>query len=694
MNQSRTQTDSRLDTALLLAVEAYRRNPSPETQGGLLTALNAARHLTGFRGELPADVSHSAVSADGRTLAVLTISGELLRYDTTNWSAAPTTVVRDIDSPSFVDVSPDGRRAVFGAADGAHFVDLDGGRPGPAVAGSTSAFVSFSADGRFVVLESFLPPGLALLDAGSGAVVHEYPASESTRGLTRPHRDELVVGEVTGEFGTTTTLRRLGLDGAPLGGPVEQTWQGPAEWAYTPGGEQLIVGAADGSLHLVDADTLRSVGTPLAAVGGFGAFPVSLALSPSGVSVAISHSDGSVRVVGIASDSLFELYRTARLPGGAALVHWLDDDRFLSVTPSSAAAFDLRDATPLAKRLGHHPRTAYVQAATGSPDGHGVVYVFDGRLDRMSASGETGSLDVTLPIDPMSLANLVVSPDGSWAAVLGVDPGQEQDDPTEEVAVNLSTVSLESGEQRVVRRFLASTESMALAIAPDNESLAFVSGDNEVSQIDATSGEQRGEPVQVSDFVSALQYSPDGRLLFVFELSGAVSSWDVDSGELEAVPDDGLRDALVTRITLTPRGDRLVAASADGSIIFADPRTARPIGSPIQAGSTQLTGVAVSRDGAQLAALDIEGSLYLWKLDTRRALGPPLRTDSSGVADPVFLSGDRQIVTASFDGFLSWDLNPDAWKETACALAGRDLSREEWSAFLPGEPYRATCSGN
>jgi hypothetical protein len=42
---------------------------------------------------------------------------------------------------------------------------------------------------------------------------------------------------------------------------------------------------------------------------------------------------------------------------------------------------------------------------------------------------------------------------------------------------------------------------------------------------------------------------------------------------------------------------------------------------------------------------------------------------------------------------MLWDLDLATWKQRACDIAGRNLSREEWDLYLPaGTPYRATCS--
>ena len=42
---------------------------------------------------------------------------------------------------------------------------------------------------------------------------------------------------------------------------------------------------------------------------------------------------------------------------------------------------------------------------------------------------------------------------------------------------------------------------------------------------------------------------------------------------------------------------------------------------------------------------------------------------------------------------MLWDVDPAVWRRRACAIAGRNLTREEWKLYLPaGTPYRATCS--
>ena len=41
---------------------------------------------------------------------------------------------------------------------------------------------------------------------------------------------------------------------------------------------------------------------------------------------------------------------------------------------------------------------------------------------------------------------------------------------------------------------------------------------------------------------------------------------------------------------------------------------------------------------------------------------------------------------------MSYPVTTSAWLQTACDIAGRDLTRAEWDRYLPGREYRATCS--
>jgi hypothetical protein len=43
------------------------------------------------------------------------------------------------------------------------------------------------------------------------------------------------------------------------------------------------------------------------------------------------------------------------------------------------------------------------------------------------------------------------------------------------------------------------------------------------------------------------------------------------------------------------------------------------------------------------------------------------------------------------DSVHLWQMDVTAWRRELCALAGRNLTLQEWHEFLPGRLYRRTC---
>ena len=88
--------------------------------------------------------------------------------------------------------------------------------------------------------------------------------------------------------------------------------------------------------------------------------------------------------------------------------------------------------------------------------------------------------------------------------------------------------------------------------------------------------------------------------------------------------------------------------------------------------------------------------MRLWDLATYQPLseyfGPPALPGTSvhlafgGLNDSLLAEGD------SSGNLAVWQVSLPAWRERACALAGRSLTGPEWQQFLGGdEPYHATC---
>ena len=79
---------------------------------------------------------------------------------------------------------------------------------------------------------------------------------------------------------------------------------------------------------------------------------------------------------------------------------------------------------------------------------------------------------------------------------------------------------------------------------------------------------------------------------------------------------------------------------------------------------------------------------------TGRQIGPPLAGHGSRATGLVLIDDGKMLVTSEQEAWvLRWPTSPTAWVATACRIAGRDLSHEEWDRYLPGHAYRQTCTG-
>jgi hypothetical protein len=62
--------------------------------------------------------------------------------------------------------------------------------------------------------------------------------------------------------------------------------------------------------------------------------------------------------------------------------------------------------------------------------------------------------------------------------------------------------------------------------------------------------------------------------------------------------------------------------------------------------------------------------------------GVPLRA-----IDAAFIRGGSHLAVLHPREGFAWDVRPRSWANHACAVAGRPLTRPEWSNALPQEDY-------
>ena len=106
---------------------------------------------------------------------------------------------------------------------------------------------------------------------------------------------------------------------------------------------------------------------------------------------------------------------------------------------------------------------------------------------------------------------------------------------------------------------------------------------------------------------------------------------------------------------------------------------------------TVLAALAFDPGGKTLATVTIHGTARLWDVASRRQIGLVL-PGPSAFANVGFDPNGTHLVTLYEDGTgLVWDVDPDHWKQRACSVAGRSLTREDWEELLPERGYQPAC---
>lgn len=88
-------------------------------------------------------------------------------------------------------------------------------------------------------------------------------------------------------------------------------------------------------------------------------------------------------------------------------------------------------------------------------------------------------------------------------------------------------------------------------------------------------------------------------------------------------------------------------------------------------------------------------TVALYDLPSRRMLGDPIgdaQQDALDGMQPGWLdpAGDHLVLNGAF-GMRVWDLRPTTLVKAACEVAGRNLTRSEWTTYLGSQDYQRTC---
>jgi WD40 repeat protein len=149
----------------------------------------------------------------------------------------------------------------------------------------------------------------------------------------------------------------------------------------------------------------------------------------------------------------------------------------------------------------------------------------------------------------------------------------------------------------------------------------------------------------------------------------------------------------VSDVDFSPDGKLLASASADNKVRLWDVESGQQRGEPLEGHTAWVNEVAFSPDGKLLASASLDKTVRLWDAATGKQLGEPLTDRNGGVSDVDFSPDGKLLASTSSITVSLWDSEIEALITEACRIANRDLSKEEWSSFVGSEfDYVHTCS--
>ncbi len=746
---SASQSEPRVDLSLLLARQAVSESSDPALAGNLLEGL-VRHHVLSSAGAglvVPDRYSDSAVSLDGSRVLVDALPADpgradgifLLDTETADSVSVPAKSGTDyFHLPWPAGFVRDGRVAVVmrdaragsvgGTRELVRFDARSGARLGPAEVVPGTVTGDYFAQDRLRIS----PDGHTLISV----LGHRMRVWSRTRvGWSQPHTISLPPFPPSLSGQRLPDGTRFSADGryvavimeyqgpAPAnpprvgfvmdlrtGRPAAPRIQSPADLALSPNGRLIAVAKQTGGV------IVERLGHPSAPVQIPGtADPSVVAFSPDGRRLAVGYDDGAAAVYEL--DPLRQVIaipatgvplRLVSLPqDNARLVVVDEESRITTYSLQGASSIIATAPTGPVDHISAGPPGTVVAAGFYG----GRVAIFDQRTLRRQRNlwlGPYTRPDGTYdPALHRRVTALAVTPDGQ--AVIAADR-----------IGHLRMWSVSDG------RLLWSRDDVPaawLAVSPDGRYLAtseFTQDMNDpaavhpdwtpvTSTIRIWNLHRPAGPVftdSLADFATPDGHTPKPRALtFSPDSSQLAAAWFGGSG-LAIVYDLPTRSRLTTRVnegegpevaalTYTPDGSALLVQDSAGTVVARDPRTWD--GDPIvRTSGATYSALAFGSNGRLLFAFPSTGArqstLSIWDADTHAPIVTDLSFSTTDGDGALAATSDDQLFIGTADGIARLDLDVAHWMQTACALAGRPLTRQEWQAYLPGSAYQPACT--
>ncbi len=682
VSQSWSLAGDKRDLAALLAVEAYRLAPSPETEAALFATFTVA---PGFRRtvHLSAQGDVGALLPGGDVIALVDGRASVHLVDlATGAEEAVLGPLREGPGASFTAVSPDGRfLAVTSIAVGPDDRPYPEGPQEPGELHDQLAVwdldtrqlhfppiglpfhpgsVAFSPDGALIVVSGGYQGNAHVVAAATGALQSVVPP------LPRPEDAGLIGTTAAVAFGPDGTLL-IGSQGGPirfvdpLTGTEQRRIDGPAQTSeyllrVSTSGQWLATSGINGRM----AYDLAS-GAPLWARPHAGSCE-GLAVVEGIGAVLCSDGSGRVRAIDLATG----IEDGRRFDSHQGIVTDLlitpDQATLVEVTPNGYVVWKLDGSGPVARKI---PVPIGVQILGYMGTEAVLVTAVD---QRGAAVGPVRTIDARTGevLDLLDATTAVTLADQSRIAAVFTDGtvGEYDLDAAARIGPGVDPGFVPEG--------IGATPTGVLVWAGGRlQALDLAAGTTGTPALD-----------EETNIVSALTIEPDR--LFTLHFAGFETQLlrrHATSGEVTV-------ESPVAVVSMDTAADRIIANTLDGRVVGLDPDTLEVVSAPFPGVNGQAHSLDLSADGRRLAVAGPDNALRLYDVGSRTMYG----TEITGPAAAALRDDGLEVAALSDDGIAIWDLDPTHWISAACEPAGRNLTSVEWEQYVGNlAPYERTC---
>jgi len=678
--QALNERGGRLDRALLLSLAAFRVDSNVITRRSILDVLQyPARRFTTMWGGLRA-INDVAFSPDGKLLMAAGPDGDLMRWTVSEPSTLGVRLPGHTGSVKHVTFALEAGLAASAGADNNVLIwDLAQDAPSRKVLAIKEPNLMravLSPDGRRLATLHW-GKTLTVLDVDSERTIASETLTDFAEGpfyalAYSPNGRLLASGSGAGRvrIWEATDLTPYG-DVLDAGSYVHTV-------AFGPSGLVLAVGTAAGTIHLWELSA--GVQKPKQ-LQGHGADVTSLAFSADGRVLASASRDNTIRLWDVSAGVALAGFEPLEHRGVTAVA--LDrSGRWLASGSSEGdlRLWDLSTRTGIGEVLPYGPNTVTALAVSAggntlaAADGNGRVYLWN--------------VPARTPKSP-----LIKVHDSAARLLYLAKDDQEIISSDRYSQICVTQVSLEKKSCSSIKELIG--DGGAIFPSPDGNVLASRSKEGIVRLWNAHSFRPMGEPfLERVNPSTELSFSSDSQMLGAVcgTASTAMCLWTIGSTSTPLKVPVGAPGIA----NLAFKWDRkIVAAGGWDNLVWLWDLTSTPKRrEPFRGHIGPVLRVLFSPDGRILSSTaDRDRLIRLWDVDGSGVFDTALKGNQAAITSMVFSGDSKLLVSGGDDGLIVlWDLSETSWRERACRMSNRNLTKEEWIDYVgDSKPFELLC---